>query len=250
VENIKYNSEQLVEYYRNNKFNYDDFYASEKIVFDKVFSKLNENPSVLDVGCACGGLGNGLSQKFNLKYYCGVDINSQCIAWAKRNNKLPIPHDYIEQDILNCNQLNKKKFDLVFNLSCADWNIKTLDIIEKSWELVDTGGYMIISLRLTENESLNDITKSFQFIDFSGSGLEEEKANYVIINFYDAYEIFSNLLPMPDYVYHYGFYGSPSLTATTPYDKLCFSVLAIRKGHAKSSDMRLEMDIPYNVMKA
>ena len=42
--------------------------------------------SVLDIGCACGGLGIVLKEKFNIDNYTGIEINHQAANYAKQIN--------------------------------------------------------------------------------------------------------------------------------------------------------------------
>ena len=239
MQNIEYKSEQISEYYQTNRMSYDDFYPSEKVIIEKVFSEENAK-SVLDIGCACGGLGKALSDEFNISQYIGIDINKEAINWAKKNNILNIPHQYIADDILN---IDIEQADVVFSLSCADWNIQTDAIIQKSWQSVKEGGILIMSLRLTKEESINDITKSYQYIDFFNKEEKKEKANYVIYNINDSLNLFDKLSPPPSEVNAYGYYGQPSKTAIVPYDKLLFSVFAIKKDVANSTRVKLNFPI-------
>ena len=241
MKNIEYLSEQISEYYQNNRMSYDDFYPSEKIIIESIFSK-DKSLSVLDIGCACGGLGKALSDTFNILHYIGIDINKEAISWAKKNNILNIPHKYIADDILN---IDIKEADVVFSLSCADWNIETDAIIQKSWRSVKMGGVLIMSLRLTKDISINNISKSYQYIDFFNKKDKKEKANYVIYNINDALKIFDKLTPLPSIVNAYGYYGLPSKSAIIPYDKLLFAVFAIRK--EESNATRLQLDFPMEV---
>ena len=71
--NIKYSSKELVEFYSCSRQRWDEFYPSERWVFDKVAGKNKKLGDILDVGCACGGLGIALSNRFMLTSYKGVD---------------------------------------------------------------------------------------------------------------------------------------------------------------------------------
>jgi len=241
MKNIKYKSKQISEFYRMNRMKYSDFYLSEKNIIESVLQK-NDKKSVLDIGCACGGLGKALSEEFNISSYTGIDINQEAIEWAKKNNKLNIPHQYIAGDILH-ETVNQA--DIVFSLSCADWNIETDAIIQKSWEQVKRGGILILSLRLTNKDSINDITKSYQYIDFFEKNDKKEKANYVIFNIKDIFKIFNSLSPKVSEINAYGYYGSPSQSANVPYDKLLFAVFALKKD--ASSECNIKLNFPLDI---
>ena len=80
---------------------------------------------VLDVGCATGGLGRALSERFAIREYVGVDINRQVIEAAQQDQTYPVAsRRFIQGDILEVEDLVDKGFDAVFSLSCADWNVR------------------------------------------------------------------------------------------------------------------------------
>ena len=239
MKNIEYKSEQISEFYRTNRMQYSDFYLSEKYIIESVF-KEDSKKSVLDIGCACGGLGKALSEKFNISKYTGVDINKAAIEWANQNNKLNIPYEYIAGDILN---ETVTQADVVFSLSCADWNIETDSIIQKSWEQVNMGGVLILSLRLTNKQSINDINKSYQYIDFFKENDKKEKANYVIFNINDTFKMFNDLSPKASNINAYGYYGLPSQSANVPYDKLLFAVFSIKKDMSNACNINLNFPL-------
>lgn len=241
MKNIEYKSTQISDFYKSNRMSYDDFYESEKKIIEAILNK-SDKKSILDIGCACGGLGKALSEQFNISSYTGIDINKEAIDWAKEHNKLPIQFDYIYGDILH---LNPDKADIVFSLGCADWNIETKSIIQKSWENVKEGGYLILSLRLTNQKSINNINESYQYIDFFNKNTTKEKANYVVFNIFDTFKIFNTLEPNPSLVNAYGYYGKPSHSAKTPYNKLLFSVFALKKD--SNSECIMNLDFPLDI---
>jgi len=246
MKNIEYKSSEIVQFYSTYRMKYDDFYPSEKKVIEYIFNNEEyRKMSILDIGCACGGLGKALSEQFNIKSYTGVDINKDAIDWAKNNNRLDIESKFIYGDILH---IDVDKADLVFSLSCADWNVETDAIIQKAWSKVKWGGYLIVSLRLTNKNSINDIDKSYQYIDPFNKGIREEKANYVVFNIDDALNKFNMINPLPSKIYAYGYFGKPSETAVTPFDKLLFSVFAVKK-EKKYNKCQIKIDFPIEVFK-
>lgn len=245
--NIEYKSQQIKQYYQANRTQWSQFYPSEQWVFNRIMSeKANNLGSVLDVGCACGGLRNALLEKAALLSYTGVDINGEAIEWANRDLTQIIPTRLIAGDILKL--AFEQQYDVVVSLSCADFNIETSDIIKACWNTVKPGGYFVISLRLTPLEGINDIRQSYQYINFSGNEANPEIANYVVFNFKEALGLFSNLQPSPALVAAYGYWGEPSSMAVTKYDKLVFTVFYIKKAEKESgpsiaSEMFLPLDI-------
>jgi SAM-dependent methyltransferase len=243
-ENIKYKSKQISDYYSINRQKWDELYPSEKWVFERI-SKEQSLGNILDVGCACGGLGAALCERFNVKSYMGIDINRDAIEWAKKNAILPIPSRFIAGDILDVDLI--EKYETVISLSCADWNIETDKIIKRSWKRLEVGGYFIISLRITPMDGINNIQKSYQLINFTGEEKEPEIANYVVFNFKEALLKMKKL--QPEFIGAYGYWGKPSLTACTPFDKLVFAVFYVKKGRniQDGEYIQTEFNLPVDI---
>ena len=243
--NIIYKSPQISEYYSNNRQNWDDFYDSEKWVFERIAGEKKSLGNILDVGCACGGLGMALDKEFTILSYTGIDINNDAIEWARKNCSLTVPSFFIANDVLDVDIATT--YDMVVSLSCADWNIETDDIIEASWSRLNAGGYFVISLRLTPLQGINDIRRSYQLINFSGGQREPEIANYVVFNFKEILLRIKSL--KPQFIGTYGYYGKPSPTAHTPFERLIFAVFYIKKGKGdqKCEDITTEFKLPLNI---
>lgn len=248
MSNIRYKTKAISAYFSSNRNKWDDFYPSEKWVLEKIADGNKGFGDVLDIGCACGGLGVALSERFGLNSYTGIDIDKDAIGWAKKNIKLPVPTTLIAEDILKA-KLEKKEYDNVFSLSCADWNIETDKIIEAAWKKVKKGGYFIISLRLSDKKGINDIKKSYQYINYTGKEKNPAIANYVVFNIKEAFKYFSLLCPAPEIIGAYGYWGKPSSTAVTPYSKLMFAVLYVKKGKNDSKfKVQAELNMPLDVL--
>ena len=250
--NIEYKTKQILEYFSLNRVKWDQFYPSEKWMFERVAGHDGRMGSVLDAGCAAGGLGLALGERFSLTEYVGVDINVQAIEHADtKRTQYSCPCHFICGDILSIDLLPADKFDNVFSLSCADWNIATEDIISKCWKYVRVGGHFILTLRLTPKQSLLNFSESFQYIYF-GEGMPEkedevEKAPYMVLNIQHALAILTNLKPRPDHIMAYGYWGPPSPTARTRYDRLVFTALAVRKGNNYKKDIPGEFHLPVDL---
>ena len=201
-ENIEYKTNEISNYFSINRLSWDQFYRSEKWIFELIAGSEGQMGSVLDVGCATGGLGLALGEKFAITKYVGVDINAPAIEDANtRRNKYPCPCDFFCGDILEINTLQAEGFDNVFSLSCADWNIRTEGIISRCWNYVRRGGNFVLTLRLTPEASLCNLSESFQYIcsenqlPKSTTGLE--RAPYVVFNAREAFSLLASLQPRP-----------------------------------------------------
>jgi len=242
--NIEYRTKEILKYYSSNRQRWEDFYPSERWVFRKIGGKKKTLGDILDVGCACGGLGVALNEKFEISSYTGIDIHKDAIKWAINKQKLTVPTTFMAEDIIEADLDNQ--YDMVVSLSCADWNLETNKIIRTCWKRVKPEGYFVISLRLTPEQGINDIKKSYQYINFSGDEGEQEVANYVVFNFREAILTMNELSPSPELIGAYGYWGNSSSTAVTPFNKLVFAVFYIKKSEHHDSDRNVmcEFNLP------
>jgi SAM-dependent methyltransferase len=251
--NIKYETDEISNYYSSHRGSWKDFYTSERHIIRRAAGRRRSMGKVLDVGCAAGGLEYALKEKFKIEEYFGVDINEKCIETAKENRtgrKKDIPVTLICEDIMECKSIPYNGFDNVFSLSCADWNVRTLEILQRCWEYVQNNGNFILTLRLTNGSSASDISESFQYISFGEKPLSKkraEKAPYVVFNVRDALRILAALQPKPIKIFAYGYWGSPSKTAVTPYARLVFTAFAMRKSNPPNDETEFDCRLPLTV---
>lgn len=237
--NIHYKTESIGQFYRTHRTSWDQFYESEKTVLSKL--GLGAGSRILDIGCGCGGLGLALKEQYGVTDYTGVDINTQAIYAATEMNPAG---RFLAADILDVpeQKIPEESFDLVVSLSCIDWNVEFDRMLMKAYRYVRPGGYFLASFRLTDGEGVNDFTRSYQFINFEGKR-EGEKAPYVVLN---ARDLLTRLLLLrPSEILGYGYWGSPSATAVTPFERVCFAVIALRKGAGEPC--KVSLDLPDSI---
>jgi SAM-dependent methyltransferase len=244
MKNVEYKSSDIKDYFSTNRIKWNQFYLSERTVIGHL--KPRFNTSILDVGCGCGGLGFALKEKFSVLNYTGVEINKLAAEAAIKMN--PTAKFYCG-DILDLSStvLKEKTFDIAFSLGCIDWNTQFQKSLQAIWEHVKPGGYLVATFRLTDKESVNDINRSYQFINYKGKK-EGEIASYVVINLSDLIAYFSTLEPSE--IYGYGYWGSPSATAVTPFDKLCFAAISVKKRSKNENvtEINLNLDLPSDII--
>ena len=253
--NIHYTSNALTGYYTSHRNKWADYYPSERAVFEEVMLSVGETGRMrlLDVGCAAGGLGRALGERFRIGEYVGIDIHRGAIEAGKGIGGFRFPASLLAGDICEL-ELDPGSFDLVVSLSCADWNVRTMDIIKTCWHYVRPGGYFILSLRLTPKKNCCDFRNSYQYIHFSDSppadSDEMEKAPYVVLNTSRAMSMLCSLATKPVSILARGYWGTPSSTAVTLYDRLVFAVLAVAKPKrdldpdvSTIADIRLPADV-------
>lgn len=248
--NIAYMSPEITRYYTQHRCTWDEFYDSEKFIFNKVAQlKNNHLGKILDVGCAAGGLGFALKEVLPFASYHGVDIHEEVIEKAKEKSLHLGYKDFhfLAGDILHTLP-PYPAYDTVCALSCADWNIETDSIIKRCWDFVADEGYLVISFRLTNQETVNDFTRSYQFVSFKDITHinQNEKASYVIFNTLELLKKLSSLSPQT--IHGYGYWGRPSASAVTIYEKIGFGVFALQKKQGFQEDPRLELSLPSGLL--
>ena len=78
---IAWDSKKIVNYFSNNRSTFNSLYKGEKYLISKYIKK---NNSILDIGCAQGGMYNILKKRFPKIDYTGVDFNKKMIILAKK----------------------------------------------------------------------------------------------------------------------------------------------------------------------
>ena len=241
--NIEYRSDDIEEFYKAHRIHWHQLYESERVVMEKL--GLSPDLRVLDIGCGCGGLGLALRERFGIKHYTGVEINEKA---AKTAEALYPQAQIIHGDILSVsNRLSQLgQFDLVISLGCVDWNVQFEEMIRTAFALVKEGGYFLSSFRMTDQESVTEMSKSYQFVNFVGQRTGEI-APYVVFNVRDLIRMLKS--QMPSEIMGYGYAGKPSDSAVTPFETVYFVVLALRKpSHAPPVDFKMRLEIPQNLL--
>jgi SAM-dependent methyltransferase len=242
--NIAYQTDQLVRYFAHNRISWSQFYESERVVIDRL--NLDASRTILDIGCGCGGLGLALRERFAITDYTGVEINSLAAQAGRtmNSNARILCGDILD---LSRGELNGQRFDVVFSLSCVDWNLRFAEMLAAAWRHVLPGGYLVATFRLVDTEGCNDMTRSYQYINYNGirSG---ECAAYVVLNARVLLEALNSFDPTE--IHAYGYWGVPSATAVTPYQRLCFAAFSIRKRNSETGAPRLQLNLPVEIRDA
>ena len=234
------NTNLIKDFFSQNRNHFEDFYTTEKEVIQKVINKFDSNIDVLDLGCATGGLYQALIEINKNISYTGVDIDQNSILFAKKKYKSP---KFINSDFHDFLNKAKKKYNIVFSLSCFDWNLNNSSITEFENEIknifsfVKEDGYIIFSIRLTKFNTIYNSNESYQIIE---STTEKLKAFYSIISYRDLNQLLLSLRVSE--VIASGFTGKPSKTAVTPYKNIEFAVFALKKLKTKF-DLVLPKDL-------
>ncbi len=244
--NIAFAGGHVAKFFAAHRVRWSEFYPSEHFIFERLAGPERRFGKVLDVGCAVGGLGLALEERFSVGRYVGVEISRKAIDAARvlaKEGRFRCPVAFHAGDILATDAVEGGPFDLVVALSSADWNIETDAILRACWDNVAPGGTFVMSLRLTDGRSLNDISRSYQELRYE-EGEAPERANYVVFGVREILRLFEGFSPRASNVLGYGTWGPPSRTAVTPYHRLCFTVFAVTKAKAPAGEIATELHFP------
>jgi len=243
LKNLHYRTDEISNYFSENRISWDQFYPSERKLFETI--ELSSKDAILDIGCGCGGLGLALNEKFGIFSYTGIDINSSAIEAGRQ---LSSSSTLICGDILDVtdSSLRDQSFDLVCSLSCIDWNVQFAEMLAVSWGHVKPGGKFVATFRLCLGKGCSELKDSYQYINYEGKK-EGEIAAYVVLNFKKLMAELEEFNPSE--IKGTGYWRMPSSTAVTPYDSLCFAAFSITKREeADFSDICIHLDLPDDII--
>lgn len=89
------------------------------------------------------------------------------------------------------------------------------------------------------------MTRSYQYINYDDVR-EGECAAYVALNARDFIQTAIKFDPAE--INAFGYWGAPSATAVTPYEKLCFAAFSIQKKQDDSEVPRLRLNLPQGIL--
>jgi trans-aconitate methyltransferase len=236
TDNIAYRSDTIANHYQSSRICWDQFYPSERHVIEQI----NPTPDcrVLDMGCACGGLGLALKERFGISNYTGIDINPQAIAQA---HTMHPDGTFICADFLTIADSYTDSADLAFSLSCADWNVHTTPLLRALLNTVRVGGKMVFSCRLTNQPDLQEPLQGRQAVVFDSTTQATEFAPYKVYSLSQIQRIFRQLGPLSD-VYGFGYWGDiPGTVRDLPLSRAFYVVFSLTKA-AQSQTTRVVLN--------
>lgn len=239
--NIKYTSDELSLFYKSNRIGWGSLYPSEKFILEKI--NIDSTAQVLDMGCACGGLGVALEEQYDLNYYHGVDINLKCIEYAK---KICPWGEFENADFLDVYKQYSTDYDIGVSLSCADWNVDTKEMLEALFSRIKPGGKLIFSCRLT-NEVIGDsgVVVGRQRICW-GEGADPENIEFAPYKVFTLKSVLNLLLSIGfvSKVDGYGYWGNvPETVNNIKLAKVHYVVFAIQKADTQCTAPQINLNV-------
>ena len=209
-----------LEFYQNNRKTLSDLYESEKYFLEPIFKKVN---SVLDIGCAAGGVCQ-ICYKVNQSLsYTGIDISPEFISLAKKH----YPNSSFEYYDGYTIPYSKSNFDLVYSIGVLHHLPHWKDIIKQM--LLISKEYVVFDLRLTKEKTLNNPNKYFQKITFNEVWDDKTKISYIVLNIDEVYQFIKSIIKDNYSCEVFGYASPPTSLSTIPYSEIYMCSFCITK---------------------
>jgi hypothetical protein len=167
------NNEKSKRYIDGSRSNETDFEKSLIEIFNDIdFNGL----SILDAGCASGGMYNILNNKFSNIFYTGIDLDKKCIDFA--TDKYP-DGNFKVGNFLD-DQCENRSFDVVIIWGWAYMVSKWKELILKATKI--SRKYVIFDLRLrVAGNTVIDNDLSYQYYYTT-----KKRNHYIVHNIYEV----------------------------------------------------------------
>lgn len=145
--NKAWGSKKIVSYFYNNRSTFNSLYKGEKYLITKYVKK---NDTILDIGCAQGGLFKILKKKFSNIDYTGLDFNKEMINLAKK--KIDKKKFFLFKG-KNYYSFFKKRFDVVIIFGILHLNTNWKSILINAYKVAKKK--VLFDLRFASNQNSN-----------------------------------------------------------------------------------------------
>jgi SAM-dependent methyltransferase len=216
---------EVVGYYESLRNKPEDLYESERVL---LFPLLREAKSVLDIGCAAGGMYNIIRQINPRIQYTGVDVSENMVKMAKQL----FPEGDFQLTHGGPFNFSEGSFDLVMALGVLNHIPEYCRVMKDAWRV--TRQYCLLDLpRLLPAEYRFDIEKSFMLLKnrFHGKTEVLQEATKVPYVLADAGDIFDFMVRelRPVCLLAKGYFGKCDPSVTIPASEVCFTVVCLEK---------------------
>ena len=200
----------LPDYYETHRQSTADLYPSEQFFFKDL---LVEGSSILDIGCALGGLALIVTECLREFSYTGVDISHEMISRATA--RFP-QHRFVWVPESDLAVLDGEQFDLVFCLGVLHLTRRWRDLVGAAWRHTRRG--LLFDLRETYVPTLEDEGRSCFVVEpASRSGARAKMTlPYNMINTADALQTVMERCPHAGKLARYSYLSEVSKAAKTP----------------------------------
>lgn len=213
----------VVAYFDSHRHSWKELYPSEEFF---LYSKLHEGISILDIGCAQGGMAAVVAEKLDRFTYTGIDISADMIDRARRRHEQHEFHCVTEADF---SVLGARQYDLVLMLGILHLHEGWRDTLATAWH--HTWGSLLFDLRETAGETVEDETISWMEMDLLGTG---ERSTgmilpYIVLNRAQAFREVQEICQDARRVSDYGYTHVVSKTARGPFREVVTTAYCAEK---------------------
>jgi SAM-dependent methyltransferase len=234
---------RVVDFYATKRQTPHELYESERAILEPVITRCR---SVLDVGCAAGGLSEALRLLNPQLRYVGVDAVPAMIAQARWR------HPGVQFEVSDGSRLSfpDGAFDQVLCTSVLHHNPDYERMIAELYRVARHGCVLDLPRLVIEPDAFDPAT-SYMVLDerFAGDGSPSEETRstivpYVLANPRPLFEWLLSLEPRPSGIAAVGYDGQPSPSVVIPIRPVCFCVIYVAKGNAATRRTSLLLDLP------
>ena len=216
-----WNQPNVVSFFDSHRITTSDVYPSEWFFLK---DQLQEDMTILDIGCAQGGFARIIGEQLSKFSYTGVDISKEMISKASAKYPKHVFHHVHENDY----SALSGKYDMTLVLGMLHLHETWRDTIKVAWK--HTKSALILDLRETFEKTIEDKEKSYFTMDINGNnGDYSELLPYNVINAGEALEIITSICTGLEKISHYGYLQDPSHTTVTLINKIFANVYLIQK---------------------
>jgi 2-polyprenyl-3-methyl-5-hydroxy-6-metoxy-1,4-benzoquinol methylase len=207
-------------YWEGNRNRVDDLYPSEKYFFLPVIKK---SLSVLDVGCAAGGFKDIVHEINPSTSYTGIDVSDNLIKSAIKRH---LEASFCSYDgVTFPDKLGL--YDLAYSFGVLHHVYDWYGIVKQM--LSFSKKHVLFDLRLTSENTINDITKSYQKICFNGEWDGKTIISYNINNIGEVIQKLMLITDKEDRIDVFGYLSPPTKLAVTTQEIVTMASIYIEK---------------------
>jgi SAM-dependent methyltransferase len=215
--------ESILNFFDKKRLTTQHIYPSEWFFLK---DKIKDDITLLDIGCAKGGMANVLAENLQRFNYVGVDINEQMVAAAKERYPQHIFYQIAEEDY---SILQGDQYDLVLCLGILHLHETWRNTIKEAWR--HTRKCLILDLRETHLPTIEDKKQSYFKMDFDNvsNPTTDVVIPYNIINTGEALRVIHEICHDAQHIAHYGYTQALSGLTVSPLKKVMANVYCIER---------------------
>lgn len=215
-------------------------FTSEKYFFEKVgFSGM----SVLDIGCASGGLYHALLERFGTVDYTGIDVSEPLL---QRGKELSPDGTFLLGDCVRDPDLvTPHSFDIVVATGVFQHEPAYKTLFHRMFTYVADGGHVLFDLKLFHtHHTICDIN-----VAYGDHG--DHRDYFIVLNKNDLYSLYTDELTAGSSIEIYGYYAGMHPVFVLPQDvkeDVCSAHVLIKKEAKQQSYTTISATLPASFM--